>query len=195
MSLRTHFHRENQFQLFVRGSGHLGPHPIEALTVHYAGAYTGYGPLVSGREGLAYFTLRVVHETGSLTLAQHGEQMRRGPKRSLYSQGVTVADPERLQSLVEPATDDLIALQPDRIGARLHSLPPRARAEGCLDPSGSAGQFWVVLAGSARFGARQLERWESVFVHPSELLPQLLATEHGAQLVCLQVAAKAPQYC
>lgn len=43
VSLRTHFHRQNQFQLFVRGGGRLGPHDVSALTVHYAGAYTGYG--------------------------------------------------------------------------------------------------------------------------------------------------------
>ena len=71
VSLRTHFHRNNQFQLFVRGGGAIGPHKLGALTVHYAGAYTGYGPLVADVRGLAYFTLRSVFETGSLTVAQH----------------------------------------------------------------------------------------------------------------------------
>src|SRR5678816_3651970 len=62
VSLRTHFHRQNQFQIFVRGSGTIGRHPLGPLMVHYAGAYSGYGPLVAGPEGLAYFTLRTVFE-------------------------------------------------------------------------------------------------------------------------------------
>lgn len=194
VSLRTHFHRENQFQLFVRGSGRLGPHPIEALTVHYAGAYSGYGPLVSGREGLAYFTLRTIHETGSLTMAQHGEQMRRGPKRNLYSKAVTITDTDRLHRLSEPSIEDLITLQPDRIAARLHTLPPRIRSVAGLDPTGSAGQFWVVLAGSLQVGERQLDPWESLFVRPDDPSPELVATEQGSQLVCLQLAAKVAAY-
>ena len=40
VSLRTHFHRQNQFQLFVRGDGTIGRHRLQALMVHYAGAYS-----------------------------------------------------------------------------------------------------------------------------------------------------------
>lgn len=59
-TLKTHFHGENQFQVFVRGSGSIGRETISPMTVHYAGAYTGYGPLLSGPEGLFYFTIRAV---------------------------------------------------------------------------------------------------------------------------------------
>ena len=53
-----HFHRQNQFQVFVGGSGSLGRHALAPVVVHYAGAYTGYGPLLAGPEGIQYFTLR-----------------------------------------------------------------------------------------------------------------------------------------
>src|SRR5258708_39913544 len=91
VSLRTHFHRQNQFQIFVRGSGSIGRHKLGPLMVHYASAYTGYGPLVSRPDGLAYFTLRTVFEKGSLTMTQHAPEMKRGPKRHLPSQIVPVA--------------------------------------------------------------------------------------------------------
>ena len=55
-TLVPHFHKNNQFQLFVDGSGTIGRHPIGPVTVHYAGAFTGYGPLVSGSNGIKYFT-------------------------------------------------------------------------------------------------------------------------------------------
>ena len=39
--LVSHFHRQNQFQLFVDGAGSIGRETLGAVTVHYAGAYTG----------------------------------------------------------------------------------------------------------------------------------------------------------
>lgn len=56
--LQPHFHRQNQFQLFVAGDGTIGSEPIRPITLHYAGAYTGYGPIKSGPGGLKYFTIR-----------------------------------------------------------------------------------------------------------------------------------------
>ena len=47
--LVPHFHRQNQFQLFVEGSGSIGPSALSPLSIHYAGAYTGYGPWLPGR--------------------------------------------------------------------------------------------------------------------------------------------------
>ena len=44
MVLPAHFHRNNQFQLVVAGSGKIGPTRLEPVTIHYAGACTAYGP-------------------------------------------------------------------------------------------------------------------------------------------------------
>ena len=77
--LDTHFHRENQFQLFVRGNGSIGPHAISPLTVHYAGAYTGYGPLAAGSEGLSYFTIIPVFYTRAFFLPPAPSDMVLGP--------------------------------------------------------------------------------------------------------------------
>lgn len=193
VSLRTHFHRQNQFQLFVRGEGSMGPHRLGALTVHYAGAYSGYGPLVSGAGGLAYFTLRSVFETGSLTPVKDAAQMRRGPKRQLHSQPVMIADTASLAALAAPVVNDLIPLQVDAIAARLYTLAPGTRYTG-LDPAGSAGQFYVVLAGSLSVQERRLHTWQSVFISPSENPLELMAGKEGLQAVCLQLPHKAQEY-
>lgn len=193
VSLRTHFHRNNQFQLFVRGSGSLGPHPLAALTVHYAGAYSGYGPLVSGSDGLAYFTLRSVFETGSLTVAQHADQMKRGPKRQLHSQPVPIATAASLAGQMSVTVNDLIPLQVDAIAARLHTLPAYA-SHGGLDPAGSAGQFYVVLAGALIVGKHKLQAWQSLFVSANEGPLQLVASSQGVQVVCVQMPTKASEY-
>lgn len=192
-SLRTHFHQENQFQLFVRGAGSIGPHRLDALTVHYAGAYSGYGPLLSGPQGLAYFTLRSVYENGSMTMAQHADKMRRGPKRQLHSQPVPMASAADLSCCSAPAVTELITLQDDRIAARLHTLPAGSRQAG-LDPAGSAGQFYMVLAGMLQIGSRELRTWDSIFVSADELPLELEAGAEGLQAVCLQLPHKAAVY-
>ena len=50
--LASHFHTQNQFQVVMAGSGKLGAHDVRHGSVHYAGAYTGYGPVVAGPQGL-----------------------------------------------------------------------------------------------------------------------------------------------
>src|SRR3546814_10655345 len=37
-TIPKHFHRHNQFQLFVAGGGKIGGHGIVPITIHYAGA-------------------------------------------------------------------------------------------------------------------------------------------------------------
>src|SRR3546814_5901678 len=39
-------HRHNQFQLLVAGGGKSGGSGIVTIPIHYAGAVTGYGPLI-----------------------------------------------------------------------------------------------------------------------------------------------------
>ena len=124
--LDPHFHRENQFQLFVKGEGSIGRHPIRPITVHYAGAFTGYGPLAAGPQGVSYFTIRPVYDTGAFYLPHARDDMVPGPKRNLHSRPVTPLDADALHGLQTPQLLDLIALQPDRIAARLLRLP-RAR--------------------------------------------------------------------
>lgn len=194
VSLRTHFHRQNQFQVFVRGAGRLGPHDVSALTVHYAGVYTGYGPLVAGEQGLAYFTLRPVWETGSFTMKDHPQEMKRGPKRALHSTPVKPAEAAQLAALSEVKVMDLIPPQPDGVAASLFSLPP-GRVLALPASSGHAGQFYLVVTGSARAGEWRLGPWETVFIACGETPPALAAGAEGAQLACLQFPPKAKEYC
>ena len=72
--LAPHFHAQNQFQVVKDGSGTLGPHAVGPGSVHYAGAFTGYGPLVAGPAGLSYFTIRAVYETGANFLPARARQ-------------------------------------------------------------------------------------------------------------------------
>src|SRR4051794_30692220 len=62
--ITPHFHRVDQFQVFVAGSGMIGKHPIAPVTVHYSDGYTPYGPIVAGPEGITFFNLRSSGDSG-----------------------------------------------------------------------------------------------------------------------------------
>src|SRR5262249_40491644 len=58
------FHDVDQYQVFVRGGGRLGRTPADPVTFHYADAYTPYGPIVGGGEGIDFLTIRAACATG-----------------------------------------------------------------------------------------------------------------------------------
>jgi hypothetical protein len=193
VSLQSHFHSQNQFQLFVQGSGQIGNHSITPITVHYAGAYTGYGPLIAGAEGVFYFTIRSVFETGAFYMPESRSNMARGPKRHLTSDAAAPIDTAALAALKHVAVQDLIPLQPDFIAAQLIRIPPGGTATG-IDPKGSAGQFFVVTGGALVHKSGQLNRWEPIFASADEPRLSLRAGPGGAEVVLLQLPVKAAEY-
>lgn len=191
--LDVHFHRENQFQVFMKGEGSIGPHPIAPITVHYAGAFTGYGPLKAGPQGVSYFTIRPVYDTGAFYLPKARSDMVKGPKRSLHSEPVAPLDAKALRALGTPELIDLIPLQPDHIAARLVRLPPRA-SHTDLDPAESGGQFLVVVTGSIAHGERVLGPLDMIFGSADEPPFRLHSQDKGAEVILLQLPVKAEAY-
>lgn len=58
-SSTTHYHAADQMQIVVEGKGVLGHHELTPYQVHFARAYTPYGPLLPDHEqGWAFLTLR-----------------------------------------------------------------------------------------------------------------------------------------
>jgi hypothetical protein len=183
-TLVAHFHRQNQFQLFVDGSGSIGRYGIEAVTVHYAGAYTPYGPLLSGPGGLKYLTIRPVRESGGFAVPDELASMKRGPKAHVQAGPIDVMSTEELMDMTEPCEDVLVPTSNDGMGIAVHALPAHAP----FTPPGmgiSQGMFVVVLAGSIASGDRNLRKWESVFITPDESGFGAVAGNSGAQIAVL----------
>ena len=191
--LVTHFHGQNQFQVFVAGSGTIGPHALGPVVVHYAGAYTGYGPIVAGAQGLSYFTIRSVFEQGAMVLPEKRDMMRRGPKRQFHTAQILPSEPDALAALASAVVEDLVADQPDGVAVRRIRIPPGQASAG-LDPSLGWGQFSMVIAGSLEHQGRALVRWESLFASPDEAAPVLRAGPEGADVLCLRPAPQDPAY-
>jgi hypothetical protein len=191
--LAAHFHRENEFQVVVQGGGKFGAHGVQAITVHYAGAYPGYGPIVAGDEGLSYFTIRSVFEQGAVLLPQGRDQMVRGPKRQFHSTPYTPASVNELAQRTDTEVVELFPPQADAIAATRILLQPRGETSAPT-PAGGGGQFVMVVAGSIVHAGRTFTQWEPIFLSPDEAPLLLRAGDGGADVLSLRLAAKAPEY-
>lgn len=191
-TLRTHFHVQNEFQVVVAGGGTIGRHAARAVSVHYAGAYTGYGPIVAGPEGLSYFTLRSRLESGAYFIPEARHKLVPGPKLQRFGAPIDPASPAQLQALEAIRVEDNIACE-DGMFARVVLLPPDAalpiRHEGP-----SSGQFQMVLAGTLCAQANRLGPLEMVFSGPDDPDPGLVAGPQGAQVLSLQLPVRAAAY-
>jgi hypothetical protein len=192
-TLMPHFHRQNQFQLFVGGGGTIGRKALRPVTVHYAGAYTAYGPLVAGDEGIRYFTIRPVCESGFIPVAERAAKMIDGPKRHAQSEPITLLDGPQRKALAGAHAEMLIPLGEDGLGARLTRLGAGGRLFVGHVPS-SQGQFLVVLSGALRYGGQVLGPWENLFVTSDEPALELLAGDEGAEVVAMHTPRKDAAY-
>src|SRR5215212_5024556 len=67
---RAHFHAVDQFQIIVDGKGRIGRHELTPYSVHFARAFTPYGPLVASGEGMTFLTLRRSRDAGAQRLPE-----------------------------------------------------------------------------------------------------------------------------
>ena len=85
-----HFHETNQFQVVVGGAGHFGKQAAMPLSLQYANAHTPYGPIISGDEGIVYFTLRAKWDPGAKYMPASRDKLIKGNQRSKLISGIEV---------------------------------------------------------------------------------------------------------
>jgi len=192
-TILTHYHQQNQFQVVVGGSGTLGRHAVAPLLVHYAGAFTGYGPIVSGTQGLHYLTLRPQFDPGAQFLPEARERLVRGPKAHFSSPPIATLDPAVRRALAAPLCEDILPLAADGLAVRLYRLPP-GTSMAALAPSTGHGQYVLVVAGSMHVDGRTLEAPENVFVSGDEPAFAMRAGPEGLEALLLQFPPLAAEY-
>ncbi len=201
VTLPTHFHHTPQFQVVAEGSGTLGRHDLRPFTVHYAGQESAYGPLAAGPEGMGYFTLRPLFESGSYIMPGARAHMSPGiRRRSVTCEPMPAMASEALAGLQTSTTDSVI--EPDETGLacwRLR-LPPGAPVHRPPHPGG-LGRFLLVTEGHMLEGGRTLPRmsvlWEEPDAgqsdgdRPLQDLPPLEAGPAGLELLVMQFPGNA----
>jgi len=175
----AHFHQADQFQVVVAGSGTLGTHDVQPVCVHFAGAFTAYGPIRAGADGLTYFTLRNGFDPGA-------RYMLRGENRVALR---SVPARRHREAVAGPLTQDaptlLLGPDPDGMAAWRYHVPAGGPVEG-PPPAIGRGQYWLVLEGSLRRDDATLGPLSCAFVAPDDPAFAALGGPDGAVVLAMQ---------
>jgi hypothetical protein len=183
--LRTHFHVVDQFQVVVHGGGSLGRHRLAPGAVHYADALQPYGPLTAGPDGLAYLTLRATSDTGAwFTPDRRAELAERLAARPGLSGGRRNLSHDVAPEGVAPG---VTTLAEGLDGLRLAAVGLAAGEAAAVGPTGGAGSYVVVLAGSVEAPGSPPRRRGALAWSPPGGPLDLVAGQDGAVAVVVQL--------
>ncbi len=185
--LRTHFHTQNEFQVFVAGSGWMGKSEVRPLVCHYASAYTGYGPITAGPEGLSYFTIRAVLETGAMFVPEDRDQMVRGPKSQFH------IGPLPVQQAPRSGPIELASANQDQVKIFSRHLAAGEFME-TLKLGASVAQFSFVCSGSIEVDGHEVQAWECACLTQGDPASRLVAGQNGADLLIMLIDKRADVY-
>jgi hypothetical protein len=187
--LTAHFHDANQFQIFVGGSGRLGKKPIDGISIHYANAYTPYGPVIAGVRGINYFTLRNGVDRGAHLMPKSREWLQKNRRKGQHVEAmcqVATCDETYLCNLKD-IEEETVLDKSDGLAIWSYRIPPQKVFSGPPAYTGK-GQWWVLLSGESRVGDLVLPQHSCIFVYPDEGAPELCAGAKGAEIVIVQFA-------
>jgi hypothetical protein len=181
-----HFHEIDQYQIFVGGSATLGKHMVVAGSVHYADAYTPYGPITATEDGFNYITLRPrsiigYHEMpngGPLLKPVNAARGRRGR--------MLVADIEPGQR--HETGSEALFEEPDGIAAyRLSAGPGAVLPQPDVDHGGA---YYVVLEGEITAAGTAYPPRSTLWVGQGEPPPTMVAGPEGASVAFMSFARR-----
>jgi hypothetical protein len=194
-TILPHYHSTDQFQIFLDGSGKLGKHDINPVSIHYTNRYTGYGPIVAGPSGVSYYVLRPEFDqlvTGQyLHVPELREKLKRqrGRKRSIVVDAVAVKTLDELSRLGTPVSERVIDAESDEhdpgMFADVLSMGPAMSYTG-PDPATGGGQVFLVLQGSMRCNDAVYTLRSGLALTREEKAVTLMSGDTGVQALVLQ---------
>jgi rubredoxin len=179
----AHYHAVDQFQILVKGKGHLGRHAVEPYYVHFARAHTPYGPLqADAQTGWTFMTLRTRYDPGAQRLPGALPKLKQVANRNPWqvttmarfpasSNGVAMADMPEIR-------DDL------GLFVKTVAMAPAARATAPAPDAGD-GQYVVVVKGSMVHEGSERRALTVVYVKREERAFEMVAGPQGLEALIL----------
>lgn len=187
-TVEAHFHEVPQFQIFVGGSGQIGTHRLEGITVHYAGAHSPYGPIVAGPDGVQYLTLRRSWDRGAQWMPAAAPVLRGMQARKHVA--FTSPRLERRAAPGEKGAGVDVVLDPAAAGGAgawlLYAGPGRPLPDA---GSTSNARFWYLVSGTAQGTGIELSPGACLYACEAEDPGPLHAGPDGAEVVQVQFPA------
>jgi hypothetical protein len=180
--LGTHFLEVDQFQVIVRGTGTLGRHVLEPFMVHFSRAFTPYGPIVAGADGVEWLTLRMRRDEGSQHLPERREALLAVKNREPWQVSERlpfeeVADDGKLQPLPAIRDERGLGAFAVRVKAGEELTLPDAKITG--------GMFLVACRGGLKKGDGETASLATMIVHPHEGAVTVTAGSGGLDALVL----------
>ena len=195
--LNPHFHKADQFQIFVRGDGKMASHEITGVCIQYTGYCTSYGPIIAGPDGLDYFTLRNNYLAKAYFMPGAREELRTERKehqefehREVFGDVAAPRSEAELLKVTSVEASTVIEKTADGLGTWRYFIPPGQSATG-PSPRDGGGQFWMVLSGEledAKEGT--MPKSSCVFVSPEEAPYVAKAGSKGLDIIVAQFPVK-----
>jgi len=179
-----HFHEIDQYQIFVGGSATLGKHKVLPGSVHYADAYTPYGPITATEDGFNYLTLRPRSIIGYHEMPVGGPLLKpvneaRGRRGRMMVADIEPGRPRETES--EALFEEL-----DGIAAyRLSAQPAACLPQPDIDHGGA---YYVVLEGEIAAGGETYPPRSCIWVGQHESPPEMIAGADGASVAFMSFA-------
>ena len=171
----------------------LGEHEFSDGAVHYTDAYSAYGPIVAGKSGIWWFTLRNRWDPGARYMPAEREVLHTARDRHQHWELTTEAVPSALLGELCQATE--ISCRPvleaeDGLAGWRYRIPPCTAIAGPA-PGAGGGQFGLVLTGDAAVdGGDPLPTNSCISSARGSRLCRRLRPP-GAELLCLQFRRRA----
>lgn len=186
----THFHAVDQFQILVKGKGQLGRHEVSPYYVHFARAYTPYGPLhADEKTGWTFMTLRTRYDAGAQRLPGALPKLMQVPGRKPWQVTTTAAFPAPGSGV---SVQDIPEIRNDQgLFVKALTMAPGARTAAPA-PSGGDGQYVVVVKGSLLHDDWERKALTVVHIKPDEDTFQIQAGTQGLEALILNFPRVAP---
>jgi rubredoxin len=183
-NLRTHYHDEDEFQIFTAGGGTNGKHPIKPFQLHFARKHTPYGPILASEAGCAFLTLRSRSDNGAKFMPESRARLDGVQDRHPWQIGADIKFPE----VAEGGAMEPVAGVRDDYGldAQALRLAPGARLLA-PSPAGTDGQYLVVLRGSLIHEGAQRNAITIIFLQPGDAAFELQAGSSGLDALVLSL--------
>jgi rubredoxin len=178
----SHFHTSDEFQVVLDGKGMMGRHHVSPYCVHFARAYTPYGPLQSDPEvGWKFITCRAHPGGRAQRFAQ--DKLKQIPNRRPWQVMKIVAPPPigtgvQMRELSEFKDDQGLFAYALSMGPGTQMTAP--------DPSGGDGQFILIVNGSFMHDGER-RALGVVFLKPHDAAFSLHAGRAGMQALILNL--------
>jgi hypothetical protein len=183
ITIGAHFHDVDQFQVFFSSPGATYQRePISTVTLHYADAYSTYGPFASGpTDELHFFTLRAHHSSMHADMpGSRDKLLYRGRRQKTIELGPVLSE--------EPAehsgTVTLIAAEEDGLAADLVTVAPGDELNLPVTNE-ITGRYYCVLSGELVVDGEPLEARSLGWSTSEGTTHRLGAGEAGCQVLAL----------